>query len=56
MKLKEKIGVKKYHCIPVNTRRLKNVFKTSLVRYGCLKDVSETTCVHWDMFYTLCFH
>ena len=32
---------------PVNTRRPKNVFKTSLGRYGCLKDVSETSCVHW---------
>ena len=34
--------------IPVNTGRLKNVFKTSFVRYGCLKDVSETACAHWD--------
>ena len=25
---------------------LKNVFKTSFVRYGCLKDVSETACAH----------
>ena len=32
---------------PVNRRRLKNIFKTSFVRYGCLKDVSETACVHW---------
>ena len=35
--------------LPVNTRgRLKNVFKTSFVRYGCQKDVSYTSCVHWD--------
>ena len=34
-------------CNPVNTRRLKNVFKTSFERYECLKDVSETSCVHW---------
>ena len=32
---------------PVNTRRFKNVFKTSFVRYGCFKDVSETSCIHW---------
>ena len=31
---------------PVITGRLKNVFKTSFVRYGCLKDVSETACIH----------
>ena len=29
------------------TGHLKNVFKMSFVRYGCLKDVSETTCAHW---------
>ena len=35
--------------LPVNKRgRLKNVFKTSFVRYGCQKDVSYTSCVHWD--------
>ena len=33
---------------PVNTRGLKNVFKTSFVRYGCQKDVSYTSCVHRD--------
>ena len=32
---------------PVIIGRFKNVFKTSFVRYGCLKDVSETACAHW---------
>ena len=29
---------------PVNTGRLKNVFKTFFVRYGCPQDVSD----HWE--------
>ena len=29
------------------TGRFKNVFKTSFVRYECLKDVSQTACAYW---------
>ena len=29
------------------TGRLRNVFKTSFVRYERLKEVSETACAHW---------
>ena len=43
-------GDKDIATIPVITRRLKNVFKTSFVRYECLKDVSETACAHWNGF------
>ena len=32
---------------PVITGRLRNVFKTSFVRYERLKELSETACAHW---------
>ena len=41
-------GDKDIATITVITRRLKNVFKTSFVRYECLKDVSKMACVHWE--------
>ena len=31
------------------TRGFKRVFQSSFVCYGCLKDVSKTSYVHWDM-------
>ena len=36
------------YSVPVITGRFRNVFKTSFVCYGCLKDVSQTACVYWD--------
>ena len=29
-----------------STQRSQDIFKTSFLRYGCLKDVPETACVH----------
>ena len=31
------------------TIKTQNVFLTSFVRYECLKDVSETSCVYWEL-------